>query len=69
MHEELFTPAAAGAFLGGDQPISTTTLAEWRVRGVGPAYIKVGRLIRYQRTDLLSWLASRRRDDLKAVPQ
>lgn len=36
-------------------------LQAWRVRGGGPPYHKVGRLIRYREGDLLSWLESRRR--------
>lgn len=32
------------------------TLAVWRMLGKGPRYIRVGRLIRYRRADLLAWL-------------
>jgi hypothetical protein len=34
------------------------TLRLWRQRGIGPAWIKVGKLVFYSRSALLSWLAS-----------
>ncbi len=37
--------------------LSARTLQMWRVRNVGPAWVHVGRAIRYQRPDLLAWLA------------
>ncbi len=45
----------AAEFLG----VSPTTLPRWRWSGVGPAYLKVGRAIRYRRSDLEAWLAGR----------
>lgn len=35
-------------------------LQQWRYRGLGPAYIKVGRAVRYPRTDLDAWLTANR---------
>ena len=35
------------------------TLADWRVRGVGPAYARVGRHVRYRPADVDEWLSSR----------
>ena len=32
------------------------TLANWRWRGDGPPYVRVGRRIRYRLTDLAEWL-------------
>jgi hypothetical protein len=53
-------PVAAGAYLGGpDSPIAVLTLSDWRTKGIGPAYVKVGRLIRYRIADLDAWLDSR----------
>lgn len=46
---------AAARFLG----VSETTLPRWRWAGTGPAYLKVGRSIRYRRADLEQWLAGR----------
>ena len=41
----------ASEFLG----VSVRTLQAWRVRGGGPAYTKMGRLVRYQRRSLMSF--------------
>jgi predicted DNA-binding transcriptional regulator AlpA len=35
------------------------TLQKWRLNGEGPPYVKVGALVRYRRSDLEAWLASR----------
>jgi len=56
----LLDPASAGRYIGGDvSPISPLTLADWRTKRTGPAYIRVGRLIRYRQADLDAWLESR----------
>lgn len=53
---ENMTPEQAAAHLG----VKTQTLAAWRYRGGGPAFIKLGaRLVRYRREDLEAWTASR----------
>ncbi|WP_322868287.1 helix-turn-helix domain-containing protein [Bradyrhizobium ottawaense] len=36
--------------------ISIRTLQAWRCRGAGPAFVRVGRAIRYRRRDLLAWI-------------
>ena len=51
-------PPAAGEFLGGT---STSTLAKWRLVGIGPVYSKAGRNVVYGDVDLDEYLASRRR--------
>lgn len=55
--QPLATPAEVAAFLGGDFP--EKTLAEWRSRGVGPEYLKVGRYVRYRWDAVYKWLATR----------
>ena len=35
------------------------TLSEWRIRGDGPAYIRVGRTVRYRPETVDEWLLSR----------
>lgn len=60
MSDLLDTPEAA-RYLGGTSPISASTLAHWRVAGIGPAFVRVGRAIRYRRSDLDSWLAAQTR--------
>ena len=37
---------------------STSTLAKLRLRGGGPRYCRIGRAIRYRRSDLDDWLLS-----------
>lgn len=59
-HSPLLDPASAGRYIGGEtSPISPLTLADWRTKRTGPAYIRVGRLIRYRQTDLDAWLETR----------
>ncbi|MCZ4539854.1 helix-turn-helix transcriptional regulator [Dietzia maris] len=36
--------------------VTVQRLATWRHQGVGPAYVKVGRLVRYRREDVDAWL-------------
>jgi predicted DNA-binding transcriptional regulator AlpA len=40
--------------------VAVSTLAKLRCWGGGPAYLKLGRKIGYQRADVDEWLASRR---------
>ena len=39
---------------------SVAALRKWRLLGNGPAYVKVGRLIRYAETDLRAYLDANR---------
>jgi len=45
--------------LCADLGISSVTATKWRARAEGPPFIKVGRLVRYRRSDVEAWLASR----------
>ena len=40
--------------------IPTSTLANWRCAGVGPAYFRVGRHVRYRPADVDAWLDGQR---------
>lgn len=51
--EPLVTPAEVSEFLGG---VPEQTLANWRSRGVGPEYHKVGKHIRYRLSEVAAWL-------------
>ncbi len=51
------TPSAAAEYLF----VSPNTLANWRVLGQGPPFVKVGRAVRYRRADLDAFLESCRR--------
>jgi predicted DNA-binding transcriptional regulator AlpA len=41
--------------------ISVRTLQSWRAKGTGPAYLKLGRAVRYQPEVTDAWLQSRQR--------
>ena len=36
------------------------TLNEWRRRGEGPSYVKIGRLVRYKLDDLMAFIEARK---------
>ena len=47
--------------LSGDLGVPEATLAQWRYLGIGPAYHKVGRFVRYLEQDVEVWLERQRR--------
>lgn len=50
---ELLSTERAGIYLGGEEnPIPAATLRWWRAMSRGPRYLKLGRAVRYRRTDL-----------------
>jgi excisionase family DNA binding protein len=51
----LLTPAEAAAFM----KVSLSFLAKARHAGTGPVYRKIGRAVRYLRSDLDTYLAAR----------
>ena len=53
----LLSEAQAAAILG----VVPKALQAWRVRGGGPIYLKIGRLVKYSESDLVAWLETRRR--------
>ena len=53
----LLTPAMLSARIGQTE----RTLSEWRITGTGPAYIRVGRGVRYRPEAVDAWLLSRER--------
>jgi excisionase family DNA binding protein len=48
--------------------VANRTLSRWRSLGVGPAYIRVGGKIFYQRRDLDAWLEKRRVQPVREDP-
>ena len=50
--DALLTEAEAADFL----KLSVRTLQAWRLRVAGPAFVRVGRAIRYRRRDLIRWI-------------
>ena len=58
--EVLLNEIQAGRYLGGKaSPVSARTLQRWRMEGVGPCFVRIGRLVRYRRGDLDLWLKAR----------
>lgn len=45
--------------LADELEVSRRTIEVWRLKGEGPAYTKIGRLVRYRRIDVAAWLDSR----------
>lgn len=39
----------------------SNTIEGWRIKGIGPRYIKIGRLVRYRIEDVNAWLESQER--------
>jgi len=53
-NETLLNERQTAAYL----TVGERCLQSWRVRGFGPNFIKVGRLIRYRKTDIEAFLES-----------
>jgi hypothetical protein len=53
----------AARYLG----LSPRTLHNWRWMGIGPAYVKMGRAVRYDRRTLDAWMAGRTYDSTSAA--
>ena len=48
--------------------VSERTLERWRVEGAGPAFVKAGRRVLYQSSDIEAWLAESRRHSTSSCP-
>jgi hypothetical protein len=57
--DELLTTAETAAILG----VKNNTAEIWRVRGIGPVFIKMGdgirAPVRYRRSDVIAWIEKR----------
>ena len=62
-HDPLLDENAAAEFLH----LSAKTLRKWRCVGGGPEFIKVGRLVRYQRSGLDNFVRARTRSSTSAT--
>ena len=51
---ELLTQEQAGAFLHK----SSRVLRYWRTAGIGPAYVKLGKTVLYERDELIAYVRS-----------
>lgn len=59
--EELWTRKQAAEYLN-TRPQQLAVLAIEKNKGRGPAFYKVGRLVRYKKSDLDAWLESNRQE-------
>ena len=55
--DSLITPETLAERLG----VKISTLAEWRLTGAGPDFIRIGKTSRYLPEDVDAWLVSQRR--------
>lgn len=39
--------------------VNRKTLANWRVKGLGPSFVKIGAAVRYRPEDLKAWIDAR----------
>ena len=54
--DQLLTAAELSALI----KVKEETLERWRMRGQGPPYIKLGKLVRYARADIAEWVQAGR---------
>lgn len=59
----LATPPEVADFIR--KPVKTLT--EWRYRGIGPAWTKVGGDVRYDWDDVLAWLGEQRHESTRSA--
>jgi excisionase family DNA binding protein len=62
-------PASSTSMLTPDDvaellQVSRFTLENWRFEGTGPDWFRIGRRIRYRKSDLDAWVDSHIREDL-----
>ncbi len=50
-----------------DSPMTTKTLANWRSAGKGPAFVKMGRRVRYDLREVNRWFEAQRRNAVAVV--
>lgn len=61
-YDVLLDPVAAAKFLGGTTPLSVGTLAVWRsTKKYNLPYVKIGRYVRYRKSDLRKFAQERNR--------
>jgi len=58
MPKELAVKLLKPSELKSEFGIPLSTAAKWRMRGDGPAYIKIGRSVRYEANAVRDWLQS-----------
>ena len=54
--DRLFTPKQLADYLCS----SVSALSQYRALGIGPEYFKVGKMVRYRRSDIDKWLEQKK---------
>jgi len=49
--------------------LSIASVRRWRLRGEGPPFVRINSSIRYQPSDVASWIASRPRGGTREVKE
>ena len=62
--DALLTPAEVSHYLG----VPVGTLANWRYQSRGPAFLRVGRHVRYRTEDLAAWVQAQLAENLSRPP-
>jgi len=60
----LLSPPEVSRYLG----LPLGTLANWRYQGRGPAYLRVGRHVRYRAEDVATWVEEQLADNSPVMP-
>lgn len=56
---DFFDEHLAGEYIGGkESPIPVRTLQRWRLEGLGPRFHKLGKAVRYKKSDLDKYIDS-----------
>jgi len=55
VQDELMDPRTCAGYL----KVSVLTLADWRVKRIGPDFLKLGAAVRYRVSEVESWLSLR----------
>ena len=53
--EKLMNTNELAEYLG----IAVSTIADYRLKGIGPVYVKIGHLVRYRKADVDNWVANK----------
>ncbi len=53
--EKLMNTNELAEYLG----IAVSTIVDYRLKGIGPVYVKIGHLVRYRKADVDNWVANK----------
>ncbi len=53
--EKLMNTNELAEYLG----IAVSTIVDYRLKGIGPVYVKTGHLVRYRKADVDNWVANK----------